>query len=133
MTPHRFGPGLIGAIAFGGAAGTVARAAIEQAWPAGSGFPWATFAVNVVGSLVLGLVVARLEIAAPSRYLRPLLGTGLCGGFTTFSTFAVETDSLIRAGRPGIAVLYAVASTATALVAIRAGTGIARLRRTREV
>jgi CrcB protein len=133
LTSFRYPPGLIGAIALGGAAGTVGRAAIEQASPAGSGFPWPTFTVNIFGSLVLGLAVAFLEAAAPTRYLRPLIGTGLCGGFTTFSTFTVETDSLVRDGRAGIAIAYAVASIATGLLAVSAGMGIARLRRRREV
>jgi CrcB protein len=133
LNRHRFGPGLLAVIALGGAAGTVARAAIEQASPAAAGaFPWATFGVNIVGSLVLGLVVAALDRGAPSRYLRPLLGAGLCGGFTTFSTFAVETDSLVRAGRSGVAVIYAVASIATGLLAVWVGAGVVRFGRRRE-
>jgi CrcB protein len=133
VNPRRFGTGLIAVIAVGGAAGTVARAAVEQALPAGGGFPWGTFAVNATGSLVLGLAVATLESAAPSRYFRPLIATGLCGGFTTFSTFAVEIDSLIRAARGGLAVAYAVASVAAGLLAVWVGAGMVRLRRRREI
>lgn len=125
---QRFDPGLLLTIALGGAAGTVARAAIDRALPAGgSGFPWATWTVNVVGSLVIGLVVvAALERAAPGRYLRPLVGTGFCGGLTTFSTFAVETDRLLRAGNAGTATWYVAASLAAGLLAVAAGAGIAR-------
>ena len=125
---QRFEPGLLLAIALGGAAGTVARAAIDRALPAGgSGFPWATWTVNVAGSLVIGLiVVAALERAAPGRYLRPLLGTGFCGGLSTFSTFAVETDRLLRAGDPGTALAYVAASLAAGLLAAAAGAAIAR-------
>lgn len=125
---QRFEPGLLLTIALGGAAGTVARAAIDRALPAGgSGFPWATWTVNVAGSLVIGLVVvAALERAAPGRYLRPLLGTGFCGGLTTFSTFAVETDRLLRAGDAGTAIAYVAASLVAGLLAVTAGAAIAR-------
>ena len=133
MKAHRFGGGLVAAIAFGGAAGTVARAGVEQAWRTGTtGFPWATFVVNLGGSFLLGLLVAGLERSAPSRYPRALLGTGFCGGFTTYSTFSVETDSLVRAGRSGIAVVYAIVSTAGGLLAFLVGARLARFR-TREV
>ena len=124
----RFPAGLLATIAVGGAAGTVPRAAIDRALPFnGSEFPWATLVVNTAGSLIIGLVVvAALERAAPTRYLRPLLATGFCGGLTTFSTFAVETDRLVKAGRAGIAVAYAISSVAAGLVAVAAGAGLAR-------
>lgn len=124
----RFAPGLLGTIAAGGAAGTVARAAIDRALPAGvSGFPWATWTVNIAGSLIIGLVVVvTLERAAPGRFARPLIGTGFCGGLTTFSTFVVETDRLVRAGRAGIAAAYVAASLAAGLLAVAAGAGLAR-------
>ena len=129
MTATRFGTGLIGAIALGGAAGTVLRAAIAQALPTRMGaFPWATLVVNVSGSLIIGLVIAlAVERAAPQRYLRPLVGTGFCGGLTTFSTFAVETDSLLRAGRIGVAVGYALLSVAAGSVAVWVGSRVVRL------
>lgn len=126
---HRFGPGLLGAVAVGGAAGTVLRTAVERAVPtAASGFPWATLLVNVAGSALIGLVVvAALERAAPSRYLRPLIGTGFCGGLTTFSTFSIETDRLIRAGRVGLAFLYVGFSLAAGLLAVTIGARAARM------
>jgi CrcB protein len=94
------------------------RAWLAQALPASTnGFPWATLAVNVAGCAVLGLVVVLSERALPSRYLRPLLGTGFCGGLTTFSTFAVETDLLVRAGRLATAATYLVASVLIGLAA----------------
>lgn len=125
---HRFGAGLLSAVALGGAGGTVLRAAVEQAIPAGSsGFPWATLLVNAAGSLVLGFVLVLVtERAAPSRYLRPLLGAGFCGGLTTFSTFAVETDGLFRSGRPGTAVGYVVVSVAVGLLSVVTGARLAR-------
>lgn len=124
----RFDSGLLMAIAVGGAAGTVIREVVERAAPSGpTGFPWATLAVNVAGSLLVGLVVvAALERSAPSRYLRPLVGTGFCGGLTTFSTFAVETDRLVRAGNVGIAAAYVVVSLVAGLAAVAVGAGLAR-------
>lgn len=134
MKPRRFGFGLIGAIGLGGAAGTLIRAGLAQALPSrNASFPWATLIVNASGSVVLGYVIlVALERAAPSRYLRPLLGTGFCGGLTTFSTFAVETDSLVRAGRAGVAVLYVLASTAAGLLGVWSGVRLARLRLLKE-
>ncbi|HKI93233.1 MAG TPA: fluoride efflux transporter CrcB, partial [Gaiellaceae bacterium] len=88
---------LVLAIFAGGAAGALARAGLDRALPAGGGgWPWATFVVNVVGAALLGYFVTRLqERLSPSTFPRPLLGTGLCGALTTFSTFQVE---LIRLG-----------------------------------
>jgi CrcB protein len=115
-------------VAAGGAAGTLVRVAIGRGLPAGTtSFPWATLIVNVGGSLLLGFIaVTALERLGPTRYFRPLLGTGFCGGMTTFSTFVVEMDLLVRAGRPGTAVLYLVASVASALAAARLGMVLAR-------
>jgi CrcB protein len=113
------------AIAIGGAAGTLARAGIDEALPHEPGhWPWATFAVNLVGSLVLGWVLGRPT--APNRYWRPLLGTGFCGGLTTFSAFQIETFELARNGHVALAVGYPLASLAAGLVVAFAGVRIAR-------
>ena len=108
-------------MAVGGAAGTLLRlAAVQDLSSGGRVFPWGTLLVNLAGSLIVGFVaVTAFERLAPSRYFRPLIGTGFCGGLTTFSTFAVEITLLIRAGRVGMAVLYAV-------VSVVAGIGLAR-------
>lgn len=76
----------------GGAAGTLLRAVLSQVLPhEPTAWPWATFAVNVVAAAVLAEVVTRLQERLPlSRYRRPLWGTGLCGGLSTFSTMQVE-------------------------------------------
>lgn len=109
-------------VAVGGAAGAVARYAAGQALgPARPGaFPWATFAVNVAGSLLLGLVMALVPADDP-RHLRPLLAVGFCGGLTTFSTFGYETVALLQARAYGTALLYAGGSLLLSLAAVVIG------------
>jgi CrcB protein len=113
----------MGAIALGGAAGTLLRAYVAQELPhSDHGFPWDTFWVNIGGCGLLGLiVVAAIERAAPSIYFRPLLGTGVCGGLTTFSTWVVETDLLVKHGDLAVAGIYVVTSLAAGLAAVRLG------------
>jgi CrcB protein len=117
------------AVAIGGAAGTIVRAWVSvEAAARTDSFPWGTFAVNLAGSLVLGFVIAAaLARSIPTRYVRPLLGTGFCGGLTTFSTFVVETDLLIRAGRIATAAGYVSASVIGGLAATWLGAASARL------
>ena len=84
--------------------------------------------VNVAGSLVLGfVVVAALTRGPPSRYLRPLLGTGFCGGLTTFSTLVVEVDLLVRSGRVATAGGYVALSVLGGLAAAWGGAASTRL------
>ena len=117
----------------GGAIGALARAGVKEAIPAATAtgqWPWATFTVNAVGALLLGWVTTRLaERVAPTRYWRYLLGTGLCGALTTFSTFQIETIQLARNGYPGTATGYAAASLALGMACAVAGTLAARGRR----
>jgi CrcB protein len=103
---------VVAAVAVGGAIGACARHAVELAWPAPSGgFPWATLAVNVSGCALMGaLMVAITELWVGHRLLRPLLGTGVLGGYTTFSAFAGDVDSLAAAGHPARALLYLLAT-----------------------
>jgi CrcB protein len=131
----RFPAGVLAVIAVGGAAGTLLRAWLAQVMPPGAnGFPWDTFTVNVVGSAVIGfVVVTALARLAPSRLLRPLLATGFCGGLTTFSTFVVEADLLIKNGHGGLAALYVVTSLAAGLGAAWAGSVLARVAFSREM
>jgi len=119
---------VLGAIALGGAAGTCARAALGLALPAStSSFPWAILVVNLSGSLLLGLVmVLVLERFSATRLIRPLLATGLCGAYTTFSSFVTEIDLLVRAGRPALAAAYLVASVVGGLAAVVVGTSAGR-------
>jgi CrcB protein len=110
-------------ISLGGMVGASARYALSLALPTRSGqFPWGTFLTNISGAAVLGLLLVLLtERIAPGRYLRPFLGTGVIGAYTTFSTYAVETDLLVRDGHAAIAVGYLLLSLVAGLVAVWLG------------
>jgi CrcB protein len=115
-------------IAAGGMLGAGARHAASQAWPAPAGsFPWATLGVNVAGCLLIGvLMVLVVEVGGAHPLLRPFAGVGVLGGFTTFSTYAVETTELLRDGRHGLALAYWGGTLALALVAVTLGAVAAR-------
>jgi fluoride exporter len=117
--PAHTQPAVLAAIAVGGALGASARYGLSRSWPShGGGFPWATFWTNVSGSFVLGLfLVIVVERTRPHRLLRPFFATGFLGAYTTFSTFAVETDVLLRDGHAATAAGYAFASLAVGLAA----------------
>jgi CrcB protein len=119
------------AVLAGGALGSLARAGTAEAFPTRSGeWPWATFAVNLAGALILGWLTTRLtEMVAPTRYVRFLLGTGFCGALTTFSTFQVETLRLAKDGHADVAAGYAVASLAAGMLLVVGATVAARRRR----
>ena len=122
------------AVALGGAFGAPARYGLAQlVHVAPDTFPWATFWTNVTGSFALGLVLAVvLERLPPTRHVRPFLATGFLGAYTTYSTFAVETDLLAKHGEAGLAAVYAAASVAAGLFAVWAGLWAGRLRFTKE-
>ncbi len=127
---HR--PALLAAVLLGGVVGTLVRTLLESALPPGAGaWPWTTFLINVFGSAMLGGLLESLARRGPDRGLRRLIrlggGTGVIGGFTTYSTFAVEADQLALAGRPILAIGYAVGSIAAGLAA--AGLAICAARR----
>lgn len=115
------------AVGVGGTLGAVARYAVSLGLPAGTGgFPWGTFLINVSGSALLGLLLVLLVDRFPrSGLTRPVVGPGVIGAYTTFSTFEVEAVLLVRAGHPGTAAAYVVASVVAGLVACWAGmTGV---------
>ena len=117
--------GLVLAVGLGGAVGTLARHGVTLALDSVDVLPWGTLVVNLAGSLLLGLVVAVVA----SSTLRTTLGTGVLGGFTTYSAFALQTHDLL-VDRPSLAVGYALATLAggwlLALVGLAAGRRWAR-------
>ena len=118
----------IAAIFAGGALGTLARAALAEAFPhPATAWPWPTFGVNVGAAFLLGYFVTRLTERLPlSSYRRPLLGTGLCGGLSTFSTMQVEILKMLDARALGLAAGYAAASIAAGYAAIHLATAMVR-------
>lgn len=118
----------IAAIFAGGFLGAIARAELSEALPHDSGqWPWATFVVNVVGALMLGYFTTRLqERLALSAYRRPFLGTGICGGLTTFSTMQLELLRMLDDDHYGLAAGYAAASVALGFLAVALSTNLVR-------
>ena len=116
------------AVFAGGAVGTIARAALGTLTVADPGrWPWPTFTVNIVGAFLLGYFVTRLLERLPvSSYRRPSLGTGLCGGLTTFSTMQVETLKMIQSHHYGLAAGYTAASITAGLLAVYVATVLVR-------
>jgi fluoride exporter len=122
----------LAAISAGGAIGALARVALAQTGASGApGWPWITFAVNIVGAFLLGYFVTRLQERLPlSAYRRPLLGTGFCGAFTTFSTMQVELLMMLDAHRYGLAAGYAGSSRVLGYTSVHLGTAFARRAKT---
>jgi CrcB protein len=123
----------VAAIFVGGALGTLARAALAEAFPgSATSWPWPTFAVNIVAAFLLGYFVTRLQERLPlSSYRRPLLGTGLCGGLSTFSTMQLEIVRMLEAHAWGLASGYAAASIVAGYAAIQVATAMVRRVRVR--
>ncbi|MHB1063908.1 MAG: FluC/FEX family fluoride channel, partial [Georgenia sp.] len=97
-------PAVLAVISLGGALGALARYGLALAWPHVSGEPpWSTVLVNVVGSLLMGVLMVVLTevVGRPHPLARPFLGVGVLGGFTTFSTYTVDAVALVVAGRAG--------------------------------
>ncbi len=115
-------------IALGGMAGASARHALELAWPsAQTGFPAATFLTNVAGCLLIGLLMVYVvEVGGAHPLVRPFLGVGLLGGFTTFSTYAVQTRTLLAEQRPALAATYLFGTLVAAMAAVVTGVFAAR-------
>jgi CrcB protein len=113
-------------VALGGAIGSVARAwvSVMAVRLVGAGFPWGTMLINILGSLVIGIVAATA--LSPTRTLvtqevRIFLMVGICGGFTTFSSFSLQTFELLREGRAGAALANVALSVVLCGVATAAG------------
>lgn len=116
------------AIAVGGALGSLARWGVSEAMPHESGtFAWATLVENVSGALLLGLLMAgMLTVWSHTRYVRPFLGVGVLGGYTTFSTYVLDTRGMLAAGRAPEAFAYVATSIVLGLVAVLAGLTLGR-------
>ncbi|MGW1990884.1 fluoride efflux transporter FluC [Embleya sp. NPDC001921] len=119
---------ILAAIATGGVIGACARYGATLIWPTAPGtFPWTTFWINVTGSALMGvLMVLITERATAHPLVRPFLGTGVLGGYTTFSTYAVDARHLIDSGRAGVASAYLAATLAAALFALWGAAGLTR-------
>ncbi|MFJ4674825.1 fluoride efflux transporter FluC [Kitasatospora sp. NPDC088783] len=119
---------VLAVIAVGGVLGASARYAIALAWPTAPGlFPWSTLVVNAVGCAVIGVfLVVITEAWAAHRLVRPFFGTGVLGGFTTFSTYTVDIQRLVDGGHAATALGYLAATLAAATAAVWAGAQAAR-------
>ena len=111
---------VLATIAAGGAAGAAARYLIGQTWPTPAGaFPIGTLAINVLGCALIGvLMVLITEVWSRPRLLRPFLGTGVLGGFTTFSTYTVDIQRLVSGAHAGTALFYSALTPIGALLAV---------------
>jgi CrcB protein len=124
-------PRELAAIFLGGAAGALLRVWLGITFVnSASGWPWTIFAINVSGCLALGYLATRLQERLPqSTYRRPLLGTGFCGAYTTFSTVQIELVAMLEHDRYGLAAGYAAVSIAAGYLALWIATaGVRRVR-----
>ena len=115
------------AVGLGGALGSGARWGVSEALAGAGGFPWSTLLVNVSGALLLGvLMVVVADVLTAPRLLRPFLGVGVLGGYTTFSAYALETRELLVAGEHAAAATYSLGSVVAGLLAAWLGIVTAR-------
>lgn len=123
----RFDLRRLAAIYAGGAIGALARVGLAQVAPHGAGaWPWATFAVNMAGALLLGYFVARLRDHPEDGLAHPFLTTGVCGTLTTFSTLQLELFQMAEAGRLALAASYVAVTLAVGYLAVRLGMALER-------
>lgn len=132
MTQRRFGGDELLAVAVGGVIGALARYAISVAVPHDDlgAWPWATFVTNLLGCLALGVLLDWVDARQPdwagthprrARLARPLLASGVLGGFTTFSTFSVEAVEMVDAGSAAAASVYVVLSVLLGVACVLLG------------
>ena|SRR5579875_3803219 len=128
MPSHRHDPRELASIFAGGAIGAVVRIALSRLpVPGAPGWPWVTLAINLAGAFALGYFATRLQERLPlSTYRRPFLGTGVCGGLTTFSTMQVELLKILDHRHYGIAAGYAVLSVVGGYLAIHLASALVR-------
>ncbi|MFF2651426.1 fluoride efflux transporter CrcB [Streptomyces sp. NPDC058045] len=111
---------VIAAVSVGGALGALARYAAALIWPTPPhAFPWTTLAVNAVGCAVIGVFMVLIsDVWAAHRLVRPFFGTGVLGGFTTFSTYAVDIQRLVDHDRPRLGLAYLALTPLAAMAAV---------------
>ncbi len=128
-TPAHRRPGLVALVALGGAVGATARYALGLAVHPAGGWPLGTLLANLLGAFLLGMLLEALVRRGPEteagRRLRLALGTGLLGGFTTFSSLALELERLLAAGSAGVALGYAAVSLVLGFLACLGGIALA--------
>ena len=112
-------------VALGGAAGSVLRYLLSNI---NASFPWGTIVVNILGSLLIGLLVGLVGKGVLSPEMKLLLVTGFCGGFTTFSTFANESFGMMKAGDILLTALYVGVSVVLGILAVWVGMTLSNLR-----
>ncbi|MET8576813.1 CrcB family protein [Streptomyces sp. NPDC005012] len=138
---HTNGPQwpVIAVVAVGGAVGAALRLGASTVWQNGSdarlvwrtgaaAFPWTTLLVNVVGCFLMGVLTVALKerFTHAPRLLNPMLGTGVLGGFTTFSSYTDDARRLFENGQPGYALCYIVLTVAAALAGVALGAALTR-------
>ncbi|WP_231591429.1 fluoride efflux transporter CrcB [Saccharothrix sp. ST-888] len=118
----------VAVVALGGMLGAALRYGAALLWPtAPTAFPWTTLVVNVVGCAVIGAFLVQItEGRTPHPLLRPFFGTGVLGGFTTFSTYAVDVQRLVGHGQPGRGLAYLTATLLAALAAVWTASALTR-------
>lgn len=119
---------VVAVVSLGGGVGATARYAASLWWPTHpGGFPWTTLGVNMAGCAVIGVfMVVITEIRAAHPLVRPFFGTGVLGGFTTFSTYAVDIRNLLDGGHAGTGLAYLAATPLAALTAVWLAAGTTR-------
>ncbi|MGP9694553.1 fluoride efflux transporter FluC [Brachybacterium sp. AOP25-B2-12] len=129
--PLHLRPGAIGLVVAGGVIGTALREALTLTVPPAAGIPWALLACNLSGAFVLGMLLEALARRGPDaglrRALRLFVGTGVIGGYTSYSALSLAVTAAAGAGHPGIALVYGVGSVILGLVATGAGILVAGL------
>lgn len=127
MKPLRFELRRLLAIFAGGTLGALARVGLAEALPHGpDAWPWATFAVNMVGALLLGYFVASLRDHPDESVTHPFLTTGICGTLTTFSTLQLELFEMVDGGHLGLATAYVAATLVVGYAFVRIGIALER-------
>lgn len=127
--PRLARPGLVGLVGLGGGLGTLSRWSLEAALGGADGWPWVTFALNLSGAFALGALLAGLAGGPDTGWRQALrlgIGTGILGGYTTYSSFAVQTVELARDGQAGLALGYALVSALAGVGCAAAGGGLVR-------